>query len=154
MAAGTEERVPRNTKEELNRRIQERIEASLDYYSSHRGEIDQRLEELRREWDIERTLQANAASLGLAGILLGALVDRRLLFLPAMILGFLLQHAVQGWCPPLPLFRRLGIRTTSEIGMERTALKALRGDFVELASNGSDGDAQHAARGMLAALRR
>ena len=43
--------------------------------------------------------------------------------------GFLLQHALQGWCPPVPVFRRLGVRTTAEIDRERYALKALRGDF-------------------------
>ena len=42
---------------------------------------------------------------------------------------FLLQHALQGWCPPLPLLRRLGVRTQAEIERERYALKAIRGDF-------------------------
>ena len=46
-----------------------------------------------------------------------------------MVGGFLLQHAVQGWCPPVPVFRRLGVRTQTEIDEERYALKALRGDF-------------------------
>ncbi|HEV2173318.1 MAG TPA: hypothetical protein VGR71_07115, partial [Nitrospira sp.] len=45
------------------------------------------------------------------------------------VAGFLLQHAVQGWCPTISLFRRLGVRTTQEIDHERYALKALRGDF-------------------------
>jgi hypothetical protein len=40
-----------------------------------------------------------------------------------------MQHALQGWCPPLPLLRRLGVRTQQEIERERYALKALRGDF-------------------------
>ena len=38
-------------------------------------------------------------------------------------------HAVQGWYPLLPLFRRMGIRTETEIATERYALKAIRGDF-------------------------
>ena len=37
-------------------------------------------------------------------------------------------------CPPVPLFRRIGIRTQSEIELERYALKALRGDFGPLAA--------------------
>lgn len=49
--------------------------------------------------------------------------------MPAVVAGFLLQHALQGWCPPLPVFRRLGFRTQAEIERERYALKALRGDF-------------------------
>ena len=51
--------------------------------------------------------------------------------LPALVTTFLFQHAVQGWCPPIPLLRRLGIRTSREIEIERVALKILRGDFVE-----------------------
>ncbi len=46
-----------------------------------------------------------------------------------MVGGFLLQHAVQGWCPPLPVFRQMGVRTQTEIDEKRAALKALRGDF-------------------------
>jgi len=42
------------------------------------------------------------------------------------VAAFLLQHAVQGWCPPLPVFRRLGVRTADEINDERVALKAVR----------------------------
>ena len=49
--------------------------------------------------------------------------------LPAIVVGFLLQHAMQGWCPPIPILRRMGIRTASEIDTERCALKVIRGDF-------------------------
>jgi hypothetical protein len=56
-------------------------------------------------------------------------VDRRFAVIPLVVGGFLLQHAVQGWCPPLPIFRRYGFRTQYEIEQERYALKALRGDF-------------------------
>jgi hypothetical protein len=51
--------------------------------------------------------------------------------LPVVVAGFLLQHALQGWCPPLPVLRRLGVRTADEINQERYALKALRGDFAQ-----------------------
>ncbi len=37
--------------------------------------------------------------------------------------------AVQEWCPPVPVFRRLGVRTCQEIDEEKYALKILRGDF-------------------------
>jgi hypothetical protein len=46
-----------------------------------------------------------------------------------LVAGFLLQHAVQGWCPALPIVRALGFRTSREIDAERSALKAGRGDF-------------------------
>jgi hypothetical protein len=58
---------------------------------------------------------------------------------------FLLQHAVQGWCPPIIWFRRLGVRTSTEIDHERNALKALRGDFRHVAPD-SPSDALAAAR--------
>ena len=85
--------------------------------------IERRLQELDHEWDIERAIEANAASIGLAGLALGVFVDRRFLALPAAVCAFLLQHALQGWCPPVPVLRRLGFRTQTEIETERAALK-------------------------------
>jgi hypothetical protein len=105
----------------------------------------------KEEWDIEYCLEANASSLALGGLLLGAFVDRRLLILPALLMAFLLQHALQGWCPPVPLFRRLGFRTVSEIDEEPYALKALRGDFGDIKGD-ADGDGR--ATRALRAVRR
>jgi hypothetical protein len=93
------------------------------------GTITARLAELDRESDIERVLEINASVLALSGVALGAFAHRRWLALPAVVLGFLLQHAIQGWCPPIPVLRRLGVRTRAEIDAERFALKYLRGDF-------------------------
>ena len=45
--------------------------------------------------------KANAATIALTGTLLGIFVDRRFLALPVAVTAFLLQHAVQGWCPPV-----------------------------------------------------
>jgi hypothetical protein len=92
------------------------------YRTAAPREIEQRLHELDHEWDIERAIEANAASIALAGIALGAFVNRRFLLLPAAVAGFLLQHALQGWCPPVPILRRLGYRTQTEIEAERRAL--------------------------------
>lgn len=133
----TTARVARQTDEDVNERIRRDTAARITYFASHPDEIDRRLDELDAEWDIERTLQANAATLALAGTVLGMAADRRWLVLPAMVSGFLLQHALQGWCPPLPVFRRLGVRTATEIEAERYALKILRGDFATAA--GVDG---------------
>lgn len=94
--------------------------------------LERRLHELDHEWDIERTLEANAAVISLIGLGLGTFLHRRWYILPTLVGTFLLQHAVQGWCPPVPLFRRFGVRTATEIGYERYALKALRGDFAPL----------------------
>ena len=101
----------------------------LEYYAVHLDRIDSRLRQLDEEWDIERAIQANAATLALAGTTLALLHDRRWALLPLAVSGFLLQHSVQGWCPPVPVLRRMGFRTPAEIERERYSLKALRGDF-------------------------
>lgn len=129
----TTTRVEQHTDEAINKKIRLHTERNISHIA-HRGrpEIDRRLKELDQEWDIERTLEANAASLALMGLGLGVFVNRRFFMLPAVVAGFLLQHAIQGWCPPVPVFRRLGIRTAREISAERYALKAVRGDFEDL----------------------
>jgi hypothetical protein len=129
VAATTRRRVPAQTAAYINRRIDDQIERNVRYFSAHPGEIDRRLTELDQEWDIERVIQANAATLALVGTVLGVKNSHRFLLVPALVTGFLLQHAIQGWCPPVPILRRLGFRTADEINRERYALKALRGDF-------------------------
>lgn len=138
MLPATASRVENATSADINQRFAAEIEASIRHHAEHPEEIDRRLDELDYEWDIERTLEANAATLALSGTLLGAFVDRRFLILPAVVTGFLLQHALQGWCPPVPVFRRLGVRTTAEIDRERYALKSLRGDFTGLERTAPD----------------
>lgn len=126
-------RVPMNTPTPINEQIRRETEGHVAFYATAgRAAIDRRLAELDREWDIERVLETNAAAVGLLGSVLGMAVDTRFFVLPALAAGFLLQHAIQGWCPPVTLFRRQGFRTTAEIDQERYALKALRGDFRDL----------------------
>lgn len=129
MLPSTVQRVPLQTDPEMNERITDQTRENIARCCSDPAAIEARLRVLDHEWDIERTLEANAATVALAGTVLGATVDRRFFALPAVVAGFLLQHALQGWCPPLPVFRRLGFRTQAEIERERYALKALRGDF-------------------------
>jgi hypothetical protein len=125
----TTERVPRHTDEDINERIIEETDGNVAGYTADPGLIDMRLDDLDREWDIERALEANAAAVSLIGLVLGRLVDRRWYFLSTAVATFLLQHALQGWCPPLGLLRRFRIRTQREIDEERYALKLMRGDF-------------------------
>lgn len=130
MIPPTESRVSVSTSARINRRIRLNMERRVRTLARLGPDaITRRLSELDHEWDIERTLEANAASAALSGLILGATIDKRFLILPGLVATFLLQHSLQGWCPPLPVFRRLGIRTTEEINEERFALKALRGDF-------------------------
>lgn len=124
------ERVRRHTNPRTNDRIDRRTASSIQSYVNRSdGAITQRLDSLDREWDIERVLETNASTLALAGLMLGATVNRRWLALTGGVLGFLLVHGIHGWCPPLPVLRRLGVRTRAEIDRERFALKFLRGDF-------------------------
>lgn len=147
----TARRVERSTADHLNERIQARTDAEVvRLESASATEIGQRLRELEEEWDVERLLQVNASTLVMVGVVLGARVDRRFLALPAAVFTFLLQHALQGWCPPIPVFRRLGVRTQREIERERYALKALRGDFDELP--GRDVGAARRVRAVLNAV--
>ena len=152
MLPTTSERVPRHTADSVNREIQNAMDRRVRACADNPDEIDGRLAELDREWDIERTLEANAATLAFTGVVLAATVDRRWLALPALVTGFLLQHALQGWCPPVPVLRRLGFRTMREIDTERSALKALRGDFGSLEANPGDGESR--SRRALQAARR
>jgi len=142
MIPTTVARVPEHTAGHVNQDIRRRTLQSIARTAAAGPEaIDRRLEELDREWDVERTLEANAATVALVGLGLGTFVDRRFYLLPAAVAGFLFQHAVQGWCPPMPVFRRLGVRTASEIDEERYALKALRGDFRGVADGGGHDEA-------------
>jgi hypothetical protein len=129
---GTDRRVPEHTRPSDNERIHARTLHDVSmYFGANEEALSARLRELEREWDIERTLEANAAGIVLIGLTLGVAVHKRFLALPLAVAVFLLQHALQGWCPPLPLLRRLGIRTSAEIHQEIIALRILRGDFIE-----------------------
>lgn len=128
LVATTATRVSSNTSPEINRGIREATDARVNRLAlegSHA--IKGRLRALDKEWDVERCLETGASSLTLLGIMLATTVNRKWLWLSGGVAAFLLQHAVQGWCPPLPLFRRLGVRTADEIDYERTALLALGG---------------------------
>ena len=130
MIGGREDRVRAHTAPEVNARIDDEMRDRLFAYSTCTdAEISARISELDREWDIERYLEIMAPTFALTGLALGFTRDRRWLLLSGGVLSFLVQHAIQGWCPPLALLRRRGVRTRGEIDAERYALKALRGDF-------------------------
>ncbi len=146
----TEERVEVNTEEEINRRIRKELEACVYYYAQWPEEIDNRLDELDREWDMERMLETSAGIFSVAGVTFGSM-HRRWFVLPALVGAFLLQHAIQGWCPPVSVLRRMGVRTTHEINHERLALKALRGDFDNVRMGGEQNPQERARRAIEAA---
>src|SRR3954471_22088362 len=134
-----DDRVRRHTAADVNAEIERATENRL-FQAARESEprLSRRIDELEREWDIERYLEMNASALAFSGVILGLFVNKKFLAIPAIVLPFLFQHAVQGWCPPIPLLRRIGIRTRKEIDAEKFALKAVRGDFdnLPIANNG------------------
>lgn len=95
--------------------------------------IAARLDAIATEWDVDRALMANFAILGGAAFVTGITQyatsspfrakRKGFLYLFGAQLGFLLLHATVGWCPPLPVLRRLGFRTAREIESERRTLE-------------------------------
>lgn len=119
------DRVRSASAEELNRQIDRQTDANILHYANASSEvIDERIEQLDREWDIDRLLGANRSTLALAGVglILGATGSKKWLVLPAIVLPLMLQHGLRGWTPPV--LRHLGMRTGSEIDRERQALLA------------------------------
>lgn len=129
-------RVEKNTCPRATRDMHDQTLARMER-ALREGRLDQAIARLQKEWDTERVLETNAACLLLASVGLGALLNRRWLWLAGGVAAFLLQHALQGWCPPLPVIRALGVRTAGEIGAERMAMKALRGDFAHIGQSAS-----------------
>ena len=130
MLPTTAERVPLQTAADVNAAIRRQTEENADRaIAAGPSAIAKRLEELDREWDIERLLETNAGTAVVIGCVLGATVDRKWFALPAIVGAFLVQHALHGWCPPLPVFRRLGVRTAEEIESERKMLRQALGEI-------------------------
>jgi hypothetical protein len=64
----TADRVPRHTAPKVNERIRRQTEENVARYrNAPPEEVGRRLDELAREWDIERAIEANAAALALFG---------------------------------------------------------------------------------------
>jgi hypothetical protein len=140
------DRVQAHTAGHVNRHIQEKAARRVQRAAGlGAAAISRHIEELEEEWDIERWLEANASALAFTGTVLGLLVNKKFFAIPCLVLPFLFQHAVQGWCPPIPLFRRKGVRTRKEIDAEKYALKALRGDFDKIPET-ANGDSFDRAR--------
>lgn len=120
---------PEKFNERIDRATQRRV---LRAGGESNAALSRRLEQLDGEWDMERVLETNASALALGGLVLGLLVNKKFFAIPCFVLPLLLLHAVQGWCPPVPMFRSRGVRTRKEIDTEKFAVKALRGDFADL----------------------
>jgi hypothetical protein len=124
------DRVRRNTPPALNQRIDRKTEDNIRRYAvQSREAVDQRIAELRSEWSIERFLQLNVAAVGLTSVALALTTNRKWGLVTCVALAMFMTHQIQGFDPPLPLLRKLGVRTRAEIDEEIYALKVMRGDF-------------------------
>jgi hypothetical protein len=117
------DRVRAHTAPQVNARIDAQVRGVLQALSDRdRDALVRRLSDIEREWDIDRALMANFAILGGTAFVLGLVKSQAWLYFFGAQLGFLLLHAVAGWCPPAAVARRLGVRTQQEIGAERMTL--------------------------------
>ncbi len=129
----TTKRVKESTCSGDNKKIEQKTVDSINLYKGKSMEtLTKRIEQLDKEWDTERVLESNAATLILFSSLMGLCGRRRWSFLSGIVSSFLLLHAVFGWCPPLPIIRKLGIRTSEEIFHESMVMRYSRGDFCDI----------------------
>lgn len=138
--APASDRVRANTWPEVNARLdrEARLRLRSAASSSSADDLSARIERLDSEWDFDRVLESEASLMGLVGLTVAALFDRRLLVIPGFVAAMVLVHSTTGWYPLLPVFRRLGVRTRDEIDRERYAMKAIRGDFHDIPAAGGD----------------
>ncbi|WP_201748292.1 hypothetical protein [Aquabacterium fontiphilum] len=135
------DRIRQHTAQDVLRRLDADTESHLRALADAPPEQSaRRLGELAHEWDTDRVLETEAATMGLVGLALGLALDRRLLAVPALVAAAMLTHALTGRYPLMPLFRRLGVRTASEVARERHAVKALRGDFDQMGQASADAE--------------
>jgi hypothetical protein len=149
----TATRVQAQTPAPVNEEIRQSIETSVVRGATGDREwIERRLASLDREWDVERAVEAWFSGLGVVVLALGLSGRRGWLGLSLVMSGFLFNHALRGWCPPVSALRRLGFRTAKEIDEEPYALKVLRGDFEGVGAR-ADGSPRETAACVLSAVR-
>ncbi len=117
-----QDRVRRHTADHVRDQLDLATEQDIaETVAGGRSAIAWRLRELGREWNADRALMASFGVVGGLSYLLGRR-SRAWRMLSHVQLGFLLLHAASGWCPPLPVLRRLGFRSQQEIDAERARL--------------------------------
>ena len=119
-----QDKVRKNTADKVNQKIDQCTKENIERFSNGTREVIQnRIKKLNEELDIEQALKLTSGANVLIGIGLGLTVNKRWLLLSAISSAFLIQHSLQGWCPPLPVLRKRGVRTREEINQEINALK-------------------------------
>jgi len=117
------DRVRDMTSERVNQKIdQQALQEIARVKEQGPSAIRQRLEEIEKEWDIDRVLMLNFSVLVFAQLVLAKTHNRKWLWGPLVQTPFLFMHSVLGWCPPSLWFRPMGFRTRKEIQNEREVL--------------------------------
>lgn len=123
MIISTVDKVEQHTDPEINKRIHKQTDRSITYFKHHKDEVGERIQELEQEWSTDRVLQTMAGAVALtSAVLTAATNNKRFAVMSAVSGSFLLMYSIMGWAPPLPLLRKWGIRTVSEIDDEKCAL--------------------------------
>jgi hypothetical protein len=116
-------KISSSSPDDVNTSIDQKTRDNILWYSREDPDvIAARMSDLDKEWDIERLLILNASVITLASIFLGITKNRLWYIAPVVVSFFLGQQGIQGWCPPVALFRKAGVRTRREIDMEKYAL--------------------------------
>lgn len=85
--------------------------------------IRERLLQLDKEWDIDRALDFLFSTTVAAQLAVSVKrKSTRFAWFPLIQSAFLIMHSTYGWCPPVPVLRKLGFRTRFEIQSEREEL--------------------------------
>lgn len=129
-----------HTSGEVQARIDTQTYANIRYFADKSSEeLTRRIEELDREWTLDRALMSVVAGASLSGIALSRFSGPRWILLPVVGALFLLEHVLEGWFVSASLFRKMGFRTDREVQFEKYALRLLRGDFT-IISEGDEGE--------------
>lgn len=136
----TTKRVALSTNPNTNKNIRNNTLRRINIYKNSSDKIlSDNVDKLNHEWDVERVLEASAAFVVLGSTIMGLKTNKKYWFLMSGTAGlFLMQHSLQGWCPPVSLVRKFGIRTSEEINNEKIVYKLLKGDFVNKTSDVED----------------
>ena len=107
---------------------------NLDYYRfESEGVIKDRIKELNAEWDVERSVQLNASLIALSGLVLGAVLGKKWLMIPAAVCSLFAVQAMKGGSLPVTG----NLRTRKQIAEEQFGLNELlkKGLYKNLDSN-------------------
>src|SRR5687767_13633677 len=103
--------VRKGTPDKENQAIDNQILENIRKYAGKSpAEIAQRIQQLDKEWDIERVLDVIMPAFALLGITLSFIISPYSLILPTLFSIFYIWYAFFGWCPPIPMLRYFKIR--------------------------------------------